>query len=181
MFLASALLGPWLDNFHGQFGTLVYAHPVMLGGSRGAPWLITDYWVPPLFGIAGVLITALLFAAEQAFDERRPAPRWSTIWSGVALFSLQYYASGYLDGVQAPLPVIHAILAAWALLGVRYLDRSKVLDACSHLCTLKVCARATGMRSSRRGDSRRRDVRGIRLDQYTTLVLVHPRRLPGSA
>lgn len=103
---SGALLGPVLDGFHSRFGVLRYHDPapfaVMLGNVELCQ---TAAWVPPLFGIAGMLIGTLYILLDQALDtkeDRRRVEIWKVLL-GIACFIAQYYASGLLLGTHGVL------------------------------------------------------------------------------
>ena len=56
MSICGAGLGPFLDSYHSAFGVLKYDEPIrlILWGSESYPALTTTWWVPELFGLAGV-------------------------------------------------------------------------------------------------------------------------------
>ena len=51
-------------------------------GGEGNPVLTTALWVPPLFGLAGIIIGGLYFVLDDLLstgtDKRRPS--WPKIW-----------------------------------------------------------------------------------------------------
>jgi len=113
MALAGALLGPCLDGFHSRFGVLHYINPppfpVEVGGLELCQ---TAIWVPPLFGLAGVIIGVLyilLDAYLQSPSDSR-SPGLSVVLVGIICFVLQYFASGVLLGTLGP-------LADWSRVG----------------------------------------------------------------
>ncbi|KAG8461174.1 hypothetical protein KFE25_002363 [Diacronema lutheri] len=92
MFVAGALLGPWLDGYHGAFGVLAYeAQPLcaparsiggvpialelpvgpLAAGAAARGVLRTAVWVPPLFGVAGALIGGLYASLDAAAASAR--------------------------------------------------------------------------------------------------------------
>jgi len=127
MFIAGALLGPFLDNYHGQFDTLRYSKGAFELQMQGMSILKSAYWVPFLFGVAGVLISQLYDLFDKVLDtemtKRKPTP-WKILY-GISAFAAQYYLSGYLDKMGIDTPVIHLTLAVLALVGFRYFDGSK--------------------------------------------------------
>eukprot|EP00667_Euglena_gracilis_P018767 EG_transcript_19993 len=138
MYLASFALGPILDNFHGQFGTLAYeavSLPFRLQVG-GLVLLQSAAWVPFMFGGAGVVMPTLLKALDGAFDTapQRLNPGWWKTFLTIAIFSGQYWLSGLLDSTLTPLPVIHCVLAVLAISGWAALDGSAA-GAVLGLCT----------------------------------------------
>jgi len=123
MAVAGAALGPVLDGFHSRFGVLRYHNPppfpVQVGGIELCQ---TAIWVPPLFGLAGLLIGALYVLLDAALgtpaERREPGP--GRVALGIGLFIAHYYASGLLLG---PLGLLGAGAsagpgeAAWWLAG----------------------------------------------------------------
>lgn len=101
--LAGALLGPNLDNYHSAFGVLSYKNPVELM-LNGHLLVTTDWWVPPLFAVAGAGIGALYILLDAVLEtplEKRH-PMWRDVFLGISLFSLQYYISGLLVATECP-------------------------------------------------------------------------------
>jgi len=121
MFSASAVLGPLCDGLHSAAGVLHYRHPSLnlnLQLAAGGPaWgLQTCWWVPLLFGVAGVIIGVgvpvldqLAAAAssqtpqqqqqqqQQQRQQRQLAPEWPAVLLCISLFVAQYWASGWLQ------------------------------------------------------------------------------------
>ena len=98
MFICSFILGPFLDGYHSAFHVLSYntPHPVYLGSIR---LFFTDFWVPPLFGLAGIIISTLYILFDQILvtPQSKQLPSWSKVFFGISFFSFQYWASGYLS------------------------------------------------------------------------------------
>lgn len=98
---AGALLGPILDGFHSRFGVLTYHNP--------APFAVevfnfelcqTAAWVPPMFGLAGIII-GTLYAVLDRFLQSPPeslSPSGAKVLLGIACFVVQYWLSGILLG-----------------------------------------------------------------------------------
>lgn len=105
---AGAVLGPFLDAYHSAFGVLQYDNPItaQLWGSPDHPALITSWWVPELFGLAGFLIGWLYMIGDEYFKPSTkapdPKPSAPSIFLGISLFTLQYWLSGamVLSGVD---------------------------------------------------------------------------------
>lgn len=103
MAASGAALGPILDGFHSHFGVLRYHDPppfaVFLPGTS-LELCQTAVWVPPLFGLAGMIIGGLYVLLDQvlgtAAQKRRPA--LPTVLLGIGCFVLQYYLSGLALG-----------------------------------------------------------------------------------
>jgi hypothetical protein len=128
MFGAGAALGPNLDNYHSQFGVLRYAHPAVR-----VPGFETDWWVPPLFGVAAVLIGLLVVAGDEAFATRKPgrAPSGPAMLAGIGYFCAQYWLSGLLSGGagyhwDTSTAAVHLPLLATAALGFALFDGTAV-------------------------------------------------------
>ena len=113
MALSGATLGPFLDSYHSVFGVLKYDDPIhmTLWGDTSNPALVTSWWVPPLFGLAGFLIGWLYVGLDAALrtapggdnkggDPTDPTP--PKVLIGIALFTFQYWLSGalYANGID---------------------------------------------------------------------------------
>ena len=105
--LCGAALGPFLDSYHSAFGVLQYDVPItakLWGANAEHPALITAWWVPELFGLAGFLIgwlyVTLDAALESPQERRRPSP--PLILTGISFFTFQYWLSGvlYASGID---------------------------------------------------------------------------------
>ena len=125
MALISAPLGMLLDNQHGLFGVLEYAHPLQLT-AFGKVVLKTAIWVPALFGFAGFAMSAIVLVLDDLLRTlpRKRAPSWPRVLYGISAFSVQYYVSGLLDAVlREPSGIVtHATLAAMAAAGFDIFD-----------------------------------------------------------
>jgi hypothetical protein len=67
---SGAMLGPFLDTYHSAFGVLAYDDPTISlqwwwNDGRGIAALVTTWWVPPLFGLAGFLIGWLYIVLDD--------------------------------------------------------------------------------------------------------------------
>ena len=136
MFGAGACLGPCLDNYHSAFGVLRYAHPAV-----ATAWLTTDAWVPPLFGLAGVLIGGLYVGGDLALGAARAPPAGDRVLLAIAFFTFQYWFSGLLAGpggyaIAPSSASVHAPLALFALCGFAAFDGTRVGFAVSALTAL---------------------------------------------
>lgn len=134
MFAASAVLGPLCDGCHSRHDVLHYAEQPgkillpALTGAHSAPLLETCWWVPVLFGVAGVLLGGshpyfdVVLSQERFGQERRPAPGWLSTMAVVACFCASYELSGSLaqadalrsDGHANHLLTVDALLFACA-------------------------------------------------------------------
>jgi hypothetical protein len=131
MTLAGALLGPFLDSYHSAFGVLQYEQPLTaaLWASSEHPALITAWWVPELFGIAGFLIGWLYILLDVALPDeegtsRRCTPSPPKILVGISLFTLQYWLSGLLFHSNIDRTSILNIMSVAAAVGFGLLDGS---------------------------------------------------------
>ncbi len=63
MSVCGALLGPFLDGYHSAFGVLAYTvpKPIVIAGVQ---IVVTDFWVPPLFALAAVILGASYVVRE---------------------------------------------------------------------------------------------------------------------
>ena len=101
MAFCGAALGPFLDSYHSAFGVLQYDEPIKIAlwGTKTDPALITAWWVPILFGVAGWLIGWLYIALDvitKSTPDNTKTPSWPKILLGISLFTLQYWLSGIL-------------------------------------------------------------------------------------
>ncbi|KAK3274050.1 hypothetical protein CYMTET_17747 [Cymbomonas tetramitiformis] len=105
---SGAVLGPLCDGRHSTHDVLHYVSPTMIS----VPPLLTletCWWVPVLFGVAGVLLGVshpLLDDLRQAQSSEQAEaappvggwdPSWAFVLAGIGLFVAQYDASGVLD------------------------------------------------------------------------------------
>lgn len=133
MSAAGAALGPFLDSYHSAFGVLQYRHPitVQLWGSQEYPGLTTAWWVPELFGLAGLLIGWLYVMLDVvplgmngAFSDSKN-PSVPKILLGISFFTFQYWLSGLLFRLEITRTIILVIMSLLAAAGFSILDRSK--------------------------------------------------------
>lgn len=108
MILCGTLLGPFLDSFHSAFDVLEYDQPItfkLWGIDNQHPALITSWWVPELFGLAGFIIGWLyiildtVLNKEQQQQQQSSSPRFPSppkILIGISFFTFQYWLSGVL-------------------------------------------------------------------------------------
>jgi hypothetical protein len=115
MFAASAVLGPLCDGCHSRHDILHYAEqpgkillPALTGAVGSAPPMLeTCWWVPVLFGVAGIILGVShpyldVAVSQQRFgQERRPAPGWVSTLLVVACFCACYELSGSLAQAEA--------------------------------------------------------------------------------
>ncbi|GMH38997.1 hypothetical protein BSKO_06895 [Bryopsis sp. KO-2023] len=140
-FASGALLGPVCDGFHSSHDVLHYKDPVLIQLDWIGYSLETCWWVPVLFGVAGVI----LGVSHPLLDEwragkpnqqfARPSggydPNWALVLTCIGLFCLQYYLSGALESP----------LASQTVLGVHSLDLVLFVYAVHHFlvfdCTIQ--------------------------------------------
>jgi hypothetical protein len=92
-----------LDGIHTHSGMTQYA----------TPWLWQmAIWTPPLFGFATVAIAGTNVLSDRFFPRAAPVPSWTACAAGVVVFSLAYYASGYLPASNATKTVLLVAIAA---------------------------------------------------------------------
>jgi len=132
MTLSGALLGPFLDAYHSNFGVLQYDASIssILWGTAEHPALVTAWWVPELFGLAGFLIGWLYILGDAAWTPRNDPklqPSVTKICLGISLFTLQYWLSGilYETGVMGREGLLN-VLSAMAAVGFLALDGTSV-------------------------------------------------------
>lgn len=130
-FAAGAALGPVLDGTHSAHGVLHYAHPSLL--RVGAYTLETCWWVPLLFGVAGVILGVghpLLDDADGSVPDEVASPSPSVAVAAVAAFSADYWLSGELAARAAAvggphIPSVDAPLATLAVVLWLAFDRTR--------------------------------------------------------
>ena len=124
MVVCGAALGPFLDSYHSAFGVLQYDNPiyVKLWGSELKPALITSWWVPELFGLAGFIIGWLYVLLDKVFlkDERDLTP--PLILLGISLFTFQYWLSGALFAMGVSRSSILEIMSVFSAVAFYALD-----------------------------------------------------------
>jgi hypothetical protein len=155
LILSGAILGPLLDSYHSAFGVLHYHSPfsLQLWGGTGEnvyttavesspvhiepPALITTYWVPLLFGLAGFIIGWMYilldtFLAEISRDSTFFIPmkpqfhaHAPIILCGIACFTFQYWLSGHLfANTGMDRSAILIVMSVYAALGYVTLDKT---------------------------------------------------------
>lgn len=125
--IAGAILGPFLDTYHSVFGVLLYEKPIslVLWGSADFPGLVTAWWVPELFALAGFIIGWLYILLDDVLPTgqvSRKSPTPPTILFGIALFTLQYWLSGLLYQTGMDRTIILNVMSTIAVVGFYYLD-----------------------------------------------------------
>lgn len=124
MTLSGAVLGPFLDSFHSAFGVLQYDVPITMqlwGRDAAHPALITAWWVPELFGLAGFLIGWLYLLFDRSIGND-PPPSPPKILFGISLFTFQYWLSGLLFQLNIDRSVILNVMSLVAAAGFWVLD-----------------------------------------------------------
>jgi hypothetical protein len=142
-------LGPFLDSYHSAFGVLQYHSPIswqLWGGNDQyhPPALTTTWWVPPLFGLAAIIIGWMYILLDQWLDTKQESvssphpfhsffsqmkPQFHThfplILSGIACFTFQYWLSGYLfANTWMNRWDIFVVMTLYAIVGYLILDRT---------------------------------------------------------
>ena len=130
--ICGAALGPFLDSYHSAFGVLQYEQPLTaaLWGSVEHPALITAWWVPELFGLAGfiigwlnILLDAYLAPSfKQETSSYPPMPTAPRIFVGISLFTMQYWLSGVLSQLHIDRTTILNVMSTIAGFGFYVLD-----------------------------------------------------------
>ncbi|GKY92165.1 hypothetical protein MPSEU_000187800 [Mayamaea pseudoterrestris] len=135
MTMAGAILGPLLDSYHSNFGVLKYDSPFQLqlwSVSKEHPALVTCWWVPLLFGLAGWLIGWLYVLYDAAFlsttatetNYNPTNPTVPKILVGISVFTFQYWLSGFLFAADVDRSVIFGIMSMLAAIGFVTLDKT---------------------------------------------------------
>ena len=138
MAFSGAALGPFLDSYHSLFGVLSYDQPLsfdlwgQLLSSQAQPALITSWWVPELFGVAGVLIGWLYILFDdiqwwwqqplQHPHSSSLSASWPKIMLGISIFTFQYWLSGVLFQHQVDRTTILNVMSVIAGLEFGILD-----------------------------------------------------------
>lgn len=91
-FLFSAVVGSILDGFHTFSGTTQYTH---------AFFAKMALWTPLIFGAAGLAIALTHRAFDAATGRPRPSLSTRDIVIGFAIFTVVYFASGFLPASNA--------------------------------------------------------------------------------
>ena len=131
MTTCGAALGPFLDSYHSLFGVLTYEQPLTahLWGSGSPatpdlPALVTAWWVPELFGLAGFIIGWLYILLDEALNtpaDRRD-PSWPLILVGISFFTAQYWLSGVMYANHVDRTTILNVMSVLAAAGFAALD-----------------------------------------------------------
>lgn len=126
MTLCGAALGPFLDSFHSAFHVLEYEEPLTtaLWGTPSHPALITAWWVPELFGLAGFIIGWLYIILDSLDDGERPSPSPPLILIGISFFTFQYWLSGAFYSTGVYRTTILNIMSVTAAVGFLVLDKT---------------------------------------------------------
>lgn len=125
--LAGAALGPFLDSYHSLFGVLIYDTPITarLWGDTVHPALVTSWWVPELFGLAGFIIGWLYILLDILLEIKdAKSPSVPRILIGISIFTLQYWLSGVLYQSGVDRTTILNVMSVMAATGFVTLDGS---------------------------------------------------------
>ena len=137
MATCGASLGPFLDSYHSLFGALTYDTPLvfpLIGSANGSTQTlltcVTTYWVPPLFGLAGLLIGWLyiwldaLSLKPGALEKTREGlnPSVPKVLIGISYFTFQYWLSGILFAHGVDRTAILVLMSTLATGGFLALD-----------------------------------------------------------
>lgn len=137
--MAGATLGPFLDTYHSNFGVLQYNSPFSLqlwSANQNIPALVTTWWVPYLFGLAGfiigwlyILLDSLFISPSSPISSPKPSPTMGysppIILIGVSFFTFQYWLSGILYSYNIDRTIIFAIMSVCSYIGFTKLDNTK--------------------------------------------------------
>lgn len=143
MTFCGGCLGPFLDHFHSEFGVLSYDTPIELqlwSQDLNRPALITAWWVPELFGLAGFIIGWLTIFLEYSLSTTSTAdsllskqnqqvvnsPSFPQIFLGILLFIFQYWLSGFMFASEWDRSTILYIMSFICLTGFFIFNRSLV-------------------------------------------------------
>jgi hypothetical protein len=131
MAFSGAALGPFLDSYHSAFGVLRYDSPITLAlwGTHDNPALITSWWVPELFALAGIIIGWLYIILDAILptsdlEASHACPSAPKILTGISLFTFQYWLSGVMFSSDVPNSTILNVMSVIAALGFVILDGS---------------------------------------------------------
>lgn len=132
MATSGAILGPFLDSYHSAFGVLAYDAPITMqlwGVDSNHPALITAWWVPPLFALAGFLIGWLYILLDGIFGsdaiiEVPNVPSPPKILLGISMFTFQYWLSGILFSAGVDRSIILNVMSATSFFGFCVFDNS---------------------------------------------------------
>lgn len=124
--LISAPLGVLLDNQHGLFKVLNYNSMNMSIMIDGVYYLKSAYWVPILFSLAGLAMSAIVLYLDSMLSTSQDVknPSFPKVLYGISLFSAQYYLSGALDYLNFDSLFINVVLSIVAVLGFYAFDKS---------------------------------------------------------
>jgi hypothetical protein len=103
---------------------LKYADPIRIPLPFLGYSLETCWWVPALFGLAGVILGVGYPTLDNYLQDNSRSPPWSVVTLGISLFVIQYWASGALSGVATPMELA-ALLSIIAVLQMALFDRTK--------------------------------------------------------
>eukprot|EP00316_Scyphosphaera_apsteinii_P001595 CAMPEP_0119312858 /NCGR_PEP_ID=MMETSP1333-20130426/27052_1 /TAXON_ID=418940 /ORGANISM="Scyphosphaera apsteinii, Strain RCC1455" /LENGTH=310 /DNA_ID=CAMNT_0007317535 /DNA_START=37 /DNA_END=970 /DNA_ORIENTATION=+ len=107
MFVASSFLGPLCDGRHSAHDVLHYSAtgiagaPLILKSPNGHILLETCWWVPPAFGLAGIILGTAHPLLDRLNGVPRPTPGWPATLLCIACFVGSYELSGVLAEAAA--------------------------------------------------------------------------------
>lgn len=129
MTLCGAALGPFLDSYHSVFGVLQYNVPIelQLWGTPENPALITSWWVPELFGLAGFIIGWLYIILDNLLSEsdNRKEVTGPLVLVGISIFTAQYWLSGVLFAMGMDRTLILNVMSIVAASAFYFLDGTR--------------------------------------------------------
>ena len=136
MFSSGAVLGPLCDGLHSSNGVLHYSSPILMPLIN----LETCWWVPLLFGLAGIILGVGVPLLDSLLAEEgspQNTPEWNRVVLCISSFVLCYYLSAKLDTPLAGHQGVEdAILWAFAFLVWWTFDRSRAGFGMSLLTSL---------------------------------------------
>lgn len=94
MFSAAAVLGPLCDSCHSRHDVLHYNSPFLLHAPSGQVIFESCWWVPLMFGLAGVILGTAHPLLDRIVGPPRPAPGWASVLLSITCFVLCYEQSG---------------------------------------------------------------------------------------
>ena len=125
MATCGAILGPCLDGYHSAFGVLAYTRPISID-IAGLHLFQTDFWVPPMFALAAIILGLSYPYLDRAFNVPSASrlPTAPSVFLCISFFSFQYYLSGLFFAQGCSPALIHAILASTATANWAIFDRT---------------------------------------------------------
>jgi insulin-induced protein len=97
LFLIGAVLGSFYDGFHTYSNTTYYPNP----------WILKmAWWVPLNFGLAILAVADSHVSLDRTLKRKGRGLSWAAVLSGLALFGVLYFTSGFLPRPSAEKAVI---------------------------------------------------------------------------